>query len=170
MGLFCLKTYKKGDFFLNCSTAHVDMAIVPIYYWKLMALDYLRQNPLADVCGDPPEAVKVRSVKKKKSTVRKKLPKGKFTMLLGGNLIVWMVFLVSVFDLKVFSMPSLSMPKMPQKLAVSGIVYNKEEPTVIISSQVYGIGDEVDGYTIVEITPNHVEFQNGDETLIRQVR
>lgn len=103
-------------------------------------------------------------------SVKKKLPKGKFSLLLSGNLIVWVIFAVSFMDIKVFSMDTVSLPKIPQKLAVSGIVYSKTSPSAIISKQVYGVGDIVDGYTINRITRTEVEFEKNGKKLIRQTR
>ncbi|MHC4783380.1 MAG: hypothetical protein ACYTE0_10110 [Planctomycetota bacterium] len=37
---------------------------------------------------------------------KKKLSKGKLSLLLSGNLVVWMIFAVSFLDIKVFSMNS----------------------------------------------------------------
>ena len=101
--------------------------------------------------------------------VKKKLPKGKFSLLLSSNLIVWVIFAVSVMDIKVFSMDQIPV-HLPQKLAVSGIVYNEKTPSTIISKQVYGIGDVVDGYTISRITRTEVEFEKNGKKLIRQTR
>jgi type II secretory pathway component PulC len=101
---------------------------------------------------------------------KKKLSKGKLSLLLSGNLIVWMIFAVSFLDIKVFSMNTISLPKIPQKLAVSGIVYNEKSPSAIISKQVYGVGDVVDGYTISRITRTEVEFEKNGKKLIRQTR
>jgi hypothetical protein len=101
---------------------------------------------------------------------KKKLSKGKLSLLLSGNLIVWMIFAVSFLDIKVFSMNTISLPKIPQKLAVSGIVYNEKSPSAIISKQVYGVGDVVDGYTISRITQTEVEFEKNGKKLIRQTR
>lgn len=103
-------------------------------------------------------------------SVKKKLPKGKFSLLLSGNLIVWVIFAISFMDIKVFSMDTVSLPKIPQKLAVSGIVYSKTSPSAIISKQVYGVGDIVDGYTINRITRTEVEFEKNGKKLIRQTR
>ena len=105
-----------------------------------------------------------------KRSVKKKLPKGKFSLLLSGNLIVWVIFAISFMDIKVFSMDQISVPHIPQKLAVSGIVYNEKTPSAIISKQVYGVGDVVDGYTIVRITRSEVEFEKNGKKLIRHTR
>ena len=105
-----------------------------------------------------------------KQSKKKKLPKGKLSLLLSGNLIVWVIFAVSFLDIKVFSMNTISLPKIPQKLAVSGIVYNEKSPSAIISKQVYGVGDIVDGYTISRITRTEVEFEKNGKKLIRQTR
>ncbi|MEN8126395.1 MAG: hypothetical protein ABFR90_01175 [Planctomycetota bacterium] len=129
-----------------------------------MPLAYLRQNPIPGFGGDAAtESAGKRSGKKK-------LSKSKLSLLLGSNLIVWVIFAVSIMDIKVFSMHGASMPRLPQKLAVSGIVYNETSPSAIISKQVYDVGDVVDGYTINRITRTEVEFQKGEEKILRQVR
>ena len=99
-----------------------------------------------------------------------KFSKGKFSLLLSGNLIIWVIFIVSFLDIDVFSMNAVSLPKIRQKLAVSGIVYNEKTPSAIISNQVYGGGDVVDGYTISRITQNGVEFQKNGKKVIRQTQ
>ncbi|MHC5121295.1 MAG: hypothetical protein ACYSO7_07290 [Planctomycetota bacterium] len=114
-----------------------------------MTLAFLRQDSMPGV--DSSDSMGKRS--------KKKLSKGKLSLLLSGNLVVWMIFAVSFLDIKVFSMNSISLPKIPQKLAVSGIVYNEKSPSAIISKQVYGVGDVVDGYTISRITQTEVEFE-----------
>jgi len=129
-----------------------------------MALAYLRQNSMSGLdCGAMTDSAGKRSVKKK-------LPKGKFSLLLSGNLIVWVIFAVSLMDIKVFSMDAIPVPHIPQKLSVSGIVYNEKSPSTIISKQVYGVGDVVDGYTITRISRTEVEFEKNGEKLIRQTR
>ncbi len=128
-----------------------------------MALAYLRQNSMSGSdCGTTVEPTGGRSAKKK-------LPKGKFSLLLSSNVIIWVIFAVSVMDIKVFSMDQIPL-SLPQKLAVSGIVYNEKAPSAIISKQVYGIGDIVDGYTISRITRTEVEFEKNGKKLIRQTR
>ena len=126
-----------------------------------MTLAFLRQDSMPSM--DSSDSTGKRSKKKK-------LSKGKLSVLLSGNLIVWMIFAVSFLDIKVFSMNTLSLPKIPQKLAVSGIVYNEKSPSAIISKQVYGVGDVVDGYTISRITRTEVEFEKNGKKLIRQTR
>ena len=128
-----------------------------------MALDYLRQSTI--VVPD----YEITSKPKKKSSAKKPIPKGKFSLLLSGNLIVWVIFAVSFLDIKVFSMSGLPI-QIPQKLAVSGIVYNEKTPSVIISNQVYSVGDVVDGYTISRITQTQAEFWKNGKTIIRKVR
>ncbi|MHC4770644.1 MAG: hypothetical protein ACYS8O_02365 [Planctomycetota bacterium] len=125
-----------------------------------MTLAFLRQDSMPGV--DSSDSMGKRS--------KKKLSKGKLSLLLSGNLVVWMIFAVSFLDIKVFSMNSISLPKIPQKLAVSGIVYNEKSPSAIISKQVYGVGDVVDGYTISRITQTEVEFEKNGKKLIRQTR
>ena len=126
-----------------------------------MTLAFLRQDSMPSV--DSSDSMGKQSKKKK-------LPKGKLSLLLSGNLIVWVIFAVSFLDIKVFSMNTISLPKIPQKLAVSGIVYNEKSPSAIISKQVYGVGDVVDGYTISRITQTEVEFEKNGKKLVRQTR
>jgi hypothetical protein len=128
-----------------------------------MALDYLRQNLIDGMdsyAGTGPAS------KKSRGTFSKK----KLSLLLGGNLIVWVFFAVSFLGIDVFSMNSIHLPKIPQKLGVSGILYNENAPSVIISNQVYGVGDIVEGYIINRITRTEVEFQKDGEMLIRRTR
>ncbi len=128
-----------------------------------MALAYLRQNSMSGSdSGTTTESAGKQSVKKK-------LPKGKFTLLLSSNVIVWVIFAVSMMDIKVFSMNQIPI-SLPQKLAVSGIVYNEKSPSAIISKQVYGVGEVVGGYTIRRITRTEVEFEKNGKKLIRQIR
>ena len=126
-----------------------------------MTLSFLRQDSMPSM--DSSDSTGKRSKKKK-------LSKGKLSVLLSGNLIVWMIFAVSFLDIKVFSMNSIPLPKIPQKLAVSGIVYNEKSPSAIISKQVYGVGDIVDGYIISRITRTQVEFEKNGEKIVRQTR
>jgi len=128
-----------------------------------MSLKFLKQDPMAAYYDDAESG----PASKRSGW---KCSKGKFAALLGGNLIVWVVFLVSIMDINVFSINSASIPQLPQKLSVSGIVYNEASPSVIMSKQVYGIGDVVDDYTITRIDRTEVEFQKGDKKIIRQVR
>ena len=129
-----------------------------------MALAYLRQNLMSSPADSE---VIVESAGER--SVKKKLPKGKFSLLLSSNVIVWVIFAVSLMDFKVFSMDQIPI-SLPQKLAVSGIVYNEKSPSAIISKQVYGIGDIVDGWTITRITRTEVEFDKNGKTLTRQTR
>lgn len=128
-----------------------------------MALAYLRQNSMSGSdSGTTTESAGKQSVKKK-------LSKGKFSLLLSSNVIVWVIFAVSMMDIKVFSMNQIPI-SLPQKLAVSGIVYNEKSPSAIISKQVYGVGEVVGGYTIRRITRTEVEFEKNGKKLIRQIR
>jgi len=128
-----------------------------------MALAYLRHNSISGLdSGTTTNSAAKRSAKKK-------LPKGKFSLLLSSNVIVWVIFAVSMMDIKVFSMNQIPI-SLPQKLAVNGIVYNEKTPSAIISKQVYGVGDVVDGYTISRITRTEVEFEKNGKKLIRQTR
>ena len=126
-----------------------------------MTLAFLRQDSMPSMDSSDSTG---------KQSKKRKLSKGKLSVLLSGNLIVWIIFAVSFLDIKVFSMNTISLPKIPQKLAVSGIVYNEKSPSAIISQQVYGVGDIVDGYIISRITRTQVEFEKNGEKLVRQTR
>jgi len=127
-----------------------------------MALDYLRKNPINDFMSESSAGVQHRTAKK--------FSKGKFSLLLGGNLIVWVIFLVSILDIDVLSMHSVSMPHIISNLDVKGIVYNETSPSIIIANEVYGLGEVVDGYTITRITRTDVEFKKDDKIVVRQVQ
>lgn len=127
-----------------------------------MALDFIRQNPINDFVDGTPRPGKM-------VCLRKKTSKGKFSVLLGGNLLVWVFFIVSLLDMQVFSMGKIPLD-FPFKLAVNGIVYHETSPSVIIAKEVYGLGDVVDGYTIVDINRTEVRLSKGDKTIVRQVR
>lgn len=98
----------------------------------------------------------------------KKISKGKFSLLLSSNLIVWLIFAVSFFDLEVFSMPSLPPSINPGAFKVTGIVYNEISPSAIVDNEIYGVGDEIDGYTITAIGRTEVVFRKGDKIIVRQ--
>ena len=127
-----------------------------------MALTYLRHSTVSAM----DDAVAFAPCPKEPS---RKFRKSKFSLLLSSNVIIWAIFAVSVMDVKVFSMDQIPV-SFPQKLGVSGIVYNEKTPSAIISKQVYGIGDVVDGYTITRITRTDVEFEKNGKKLIRQTR
>ncbi len=129
-----------------------------------MALAYLRHNSIS-VPAEP-----TATTPAEEPPVRKKLPKGKFSLLLSSNVIVWVIFAVSLLDIKGFSMSRVPIPRIPQKLTVSGIVYNETAPSAIIAKQVYGVGDRVEGYTITRITRTEVEFEKNGKKLIRKTR
>ena len=128
-----------------------------------MGLDYLRQTQImysenGTVAGSP------------NGQSEKRLSLGKFTLLLSGNLIVWLIFAVSLLGADALSMDKISKAHLPRKLEVSGIVYNEKNPSAIIEKEVYGIGDVVDGYTIIRITRTEVEFEKNGKKIIRQTR
>ncbi|MCI0498204.1 MAG: hypothetical protein L0Y36_00785 [Planctomycetales bacterium] len=99
----------------------------------------------------------------------RKFSKRKFSLLLSGNLIVWAGFIVMLMDIPVFSMDKIPV-SLPQTLTVSGIVYNEARPCAIISDVVYGVGDIVNGYTVVRIDRSQVEFEKNGKTITRQIR
>lgn len=128
-----------------------------------MSLEYLRQNAISGL-----DDIELPAAKPKRPP-RKFFVK-KFAVLLSGNLIVWSFFLVSVLDIDVHSMTGISVPHIPHKLAVTGIIYNDQKPTAIISNQVYTIGDIVDGYIIQDITRTEVQFEKDGKVVTRQMR
>lgn len=46
-------------------------------------------------------------------------------------------------------------------LIIEGIVWDKERPMIIINNEIIGIGDNVDGNTVVEIKDNSVILNDG---------
>lgn len=50
-------------------------------------------------------------------------------------------------------------------LSLSGILWDANAPLAIISGQTLGIGDEISGFRITEILPDHVTLSDGVETL-----
>jgi len=53
--------------------------------------------------------------------------------------------------------------KVRQKLRLSGIVWDQEVPTCVISGAVLKPGDVIDGYRLVVVTPKGVLLQKGEE-------
>ena len=127
-----------------------------------MALEYLRQNPLNEYVDETSAGGQVHR--------ERKFSKKKFSLLLLGNLAVWVIFLVSILDFNVLSMGDVPVPHIIANLDVTGIVYDATSPSVIIAKKVYSVGDEVDGYIITNITRTEVEFKKGDKIVIRQVQ
>jgi hypothetical protein len=56
------------------------------------------------------------------------------------------------------------------KVTVSGIVYNAENPSAIICGKIVREGDEVNGYKVVKIHKEKVELEKNGKYLIKQVR
>lgn len=127
-----------------------------------MALEFLRQNAINDFCTSDSDIGQKKTAKKHS--------KKKISILLSGNLIIWLIFAVSFFDINVFSMPSLPLFSKPNKLIVTGIVSNHKLPLAIISNKVYREGEEISGYTITSITRKGVELQKGDKTIFRELQ
>ena len=48
-------------------------------------------------------------------------------------------------------------------LTISGIIYSETAPLAVINDEVVTAGDKVGGYVIVEITPQSVSLQKGNE-------
>jgi hypothetical protein len=49
-------------------------------------------------------------------------------------------------------------------LALSGILWDATQPIAIINGSMVQVGEEVDGYRIVEISQDHVSLSDGAET------
>lgn len=54
----------------------------------------------------------------------------------------------------------IAKPKQ-ETLTVNGIVWDKEHPMVIINNEIIGVGDKIDGNTVVEIKENSVILNDG---------
>ena len=50
-------------------------------------------------------------------------------------------------------------------LQLSGIIWDAQNPLAIINGGTVRVGDEVGGYYVVEITPDHVAVSDGAQTL-----
>ena len=52
-----------------------------------------------------------------------------------------------------------------ETLALNGILWDATQPMAIINGQTLSIGQEVDGYRITSISPDHVLVTDGNQTL-----
>ncbi len=124
-----------------------------------MALKYLKERPF-DSCIETSAA-----------TSRKKpFSKKKFLVLFGVNLALWLT--VSGFYLEISpSSVRESFHEFSKRrgLVVSGVVCNSKMQAAIISDNVYEIGDEVKGYTIIDINKDGVEFKKGKKQVSKKV-
>lgn len=131
-----------------------------------MALAFLRQ----DAIGTLSSSAESKPVSARPAL--RKFSKSKFSLLLSGNVIVWIIFAVSLLDIHVFSMDAIdAIPvSIPLKLTVSGIIYHEISPSALIGKEVYRVGDVVDGFTIVRIDRHQVEFEKNGKTVVKEVR
>ena len=54
-------------------------------------------------------------------------------------------------------------------LVLSGILWDANAPIAILNGQMLHVGDELEGYRIVYITPDHVAVTDGTDTLQLQI-
>ena len=128
-----------------------------------MALNFLRENPLASLQDRPVEAPA------RKQSVHK-IPKLKFFLLLAAKLTLWIC--VSGFYLEI-NPASIreSMHEFNRRrgLVVTGVVCNSKMQSAIISDEICNIGDTVKGYTIVNINKQGVEFKKGKKKIFKEI-
>jgi hypothetical protein len=53
---------------------------------------------------------------------------------------------------------------------VTGIIYNQENPCAIVRDRVVHEGDTINGYKVVKIHEDRVEFEKDGEVITRQLR
>jgi len=46
-------------------------------------------------------------------------------------------------------------------VALTGIIWNEQDPKAIINNEIVGVGDEVGEEIVIEITPNSVILSDG---------
>ena len=51
-----------------------------------------------------------------------------------------------------------------KRLEVSGILWDTTQPLAVINGQTVRVGQELDGYQIIEISPDRVSVTDGTET------
>ena len=54
-------------------------------------------------------------------------------------------------------------------LTLSGILWDAHRPMAMINDQMVRVGETLDGYTIVEITADHVSMTDGTDTFQLQI-
>ena len=128
-----------------------------------MALNFYKEDSLISL-------METAAQRPHKKTGANKLSKPKFFILLTCNLLLWLF--VSGFYLNVTPATireSFREYSKRRGLVVTGVVCNKEMQAAIISDKIYEVGDEVKGYTIVEINKEGVEFRKGERKIFRKI-
>jgi len=128
-----------------------------------MTLSFLRENQFGSWQDKP---AKVPGPKQRAG----KLPKVKFFVLLAANLMLWLC--VSGFYLEVSPASvkeSVHEFSRRRGLVVTGVVCNAKMQSAIISDEIHNIGDNVKGYTIVNINKQGVEFKKGQKKIFKKI-
>lgn len=129
----------------------------------VMALDFIRDNPLSMLLET------ADSGSKKKTTVRK-LSKKKFFVLMVLNLAVWLSVLSYYLEFGPATVKE-SMREFSRRrgLNVTGVVCNSKMQAAIISDEICNVGDTIKGFTITRINRDGVEFKKGRKTFFKEV-
>ncbi len=99
-----------------------------------------------------------------------KLSKPKIAALVVLNMAVWAIALGFYLEITPVSIQkSVSAYMKRRNLVVSGVVCNSKVQAAIIADSIYGVGDTVRGFTIIEITPQGVELFKDGQTTFKQV-
>jgi hypothetical protein len=103
------------------------------------------------------------AVVKSPSASRKRLW---FLLLLLANVISW-TYLCTLWT----GTQSELLRLLPfNRAMVSGIIYHEENPSAIVWDRVVYQGDTIDGYKVVRISKDEVEFEKDGKTLIKRVQ
>lgn len=128
-----------------------------------MALRYMvSDTDLAEGRVSVPEEEPVAVVKSRTSS-RKRLW---FLLLLLVNTIFW-TYLCTLWT----GTQSKLLRLLPfNRTMVSGIIYHEENPSAIVWDRVVYEGDTIDGYKVVRIDKDEVEFVKDGKTLTKRVQ
>ncbi|MHC4158848.1 MAG: hypothetical protein ACYS18_12460 [Planctomycetota bacterium] len=92
--------------------------------------------------------------------------KVKCLLLLAANVVIWIVvYNVWAGEVQIPLWGFLT----ANRGMVTGIMYNPENPCAIVHGEVVHEGDTVEGYRVVKIRREEVEFEKDGETLTMQV-
>lgn len=106
-------------------------------------------------------------VQPKKST---SAPKKRVTLwvVMAANVILCMVvYYLWTTDKNPFTLGFL---KKHNKVMVTGIIYNVENPSAIVSGKIVHESDTIGGYKVIKIYRDKVEFERKGESFTKQVR
>ncbi len=65
--------------------------------------------------------------------------------------------------------PVREQPRPLPVFKLGGIIFDRRQPQVIINSEIWGIGDTIDGFRIVSITPEGVRLSSPQANLYLQI-